>query len=1137
MNAYSIGKRTEWPKRKNGRDSPATSNRRRPVGRKVARVILGLFACYFLFGPLAQAQLKEVRRILIFNEVELGSPGMAAVDKEIVAAFDNSPYQIEFYSESLDTSLFPDEASQRQFREWFLLKYGERKPDVIVALGPSPIRFMVETHETFFPNTPIVFGVTPQAFVTGMNLDSHFTGAWVVVQPEKTLEIALALQPGTKHIVVLGGTAPYDRYVEALIRERFGNYKSKLDFTYLTDLDMPTLLERLKHLPSHTIVFHTSIMQDAAGNHFIDATQSVPLVASASIAPVFVLDDVDVGRGTVGGDVFSFAAHGRDVAGIVVKILNGEKPQDIPVVQGENVFLFDSRALLRFGLKESALPPGSIVLNREPTFWEQYKRYVIAGILLLSTQALIILGLLWQKVKRKRVEAALASSNERLRMAMESGKSVGWDWDLRTGQDLWFGDLRTMFGISSDTFIGEAGDFYRYVHPQDRQRVSEAVAYARRNRKPYAEEFRVVRRDGIERWVAARGEFKYARDGDASQMVGLAVDITERKQIEDALKSSERKFSKVFKESPLSLTLTSANDHRYIEINETFSHMTGWSPEEVIGRTPFDIGLWVDPDQRIQLAKRLLATGSWRGIEFLFRTKDGEIRVGMGSAELIDVSGEPCILSVVADITEVKRAEEARQVSERRFSQFFATLPEYCYMTSPTGEILDANPAACEVLGYTKEELIGKSLSSIYAPESLPKLVDLLHKWNRTGSLHNEEMVILTREGKKRTVLLNAGSVKDTEGKILHSASIQVDITDRRQIQKKLRESQNQLEGIIASAMDAIITVDQDQRIIIFNTAAEKMFSCPAQDAIGSLVDRFIPERFRAEYEEHIHRLGEGGVNARSAGTLGDLWGLRTNGEEFPIETSISHTEAGGKKLFTVIIRDVTERKLAEEILSSVSRRLIEAHEEERTWIARELHDDINQRLALLAVNMERLGQELPASADGPRNRLQEEIKHLSDIASDVQALSHRLHSSKLEYLGLAAAAASYCRELSEQQKVEIEFHSDNIPKKLPQEISLCLFRVLQEALQNAAKYSGSKRFQVTFSGTSSEIHLTVQDSGIGFDLEETLKGHGLGLTSMKERLKLVDGKLYIDSQLQRGTTIHASVPLSPGPKSAQAAN
>ena len=1392
MNAYFIGKKTESPKRRNGGDSPASSNRRRPIGRKVARIIPVLFACYFLFEPLAQAQVKEVRRILVFNELELGSPGIAAIDNGLVAALENSPYRIEFYSESLDTPLFPDEASQRQFREWFLLKYRERKPDVIVAIGPSSIKFMVESHEAFFPNTPIVFGGSPEPLAAGLNLDSHFTGAWAAVQPERTLEVALRLQPSTKHVVVVGGVAPYDRYLESIVKERFRRYESKFDFTYLTDLDMPTLLDRLKHLPTHTIVYHTSFMLDAAGNHFIDATQSAPLVAGASIAPVFTVDDVDVGRGTVGGDVFSFSEHGREVGRIVVRILNGEKPQDISVVRGDNIFLFDWRALRRFGLNKGTLPPGSIVLNRAPIFWEQYKRYIIAAILLLSTQALIILGLLWQKVKRKRVEAALASSNERLRMAMESGKSVGWDWDIRTGRDLWFGDLRTMFGISSHTFIGEASDFYRYVHPEDRQRVSEAVAYAKRNREPYAEEFRVVRQDGIERWVAARGEFKYAKNGDASQMVGLAVDITERKQIEDALKSSERKFSKVFKESPLSLTLTSANDHRYIDINDTFSHITGWNSEEVIGRTPFDIGLWVDPDQRIQLSKRLLATGSWRGMEFLFRTKDGEIRVGMGSAELIDVSGEPCILSVVADITEVKRAEEARQVSERRFSQFFETLPEYCYMTSPTGEILDVNPAACEVLGYTKEELIGKSLSAIYAPESVPKLVDLIDKWNSKGSLRNEEMVILTRERKRRTVLLNAGSVKDTIGNILHSASIQVDITDRRQIQKKLRESQNQLESIVALAMDAIIAVDQDQRIIVFNAAAEKMFSCPKQDAIGAPIDRFIPHRFRASHVEHIRRFGEGGVTSRAMGDQGALWGLRASGEEFPIETSISHTEAGGKKLFTVIIRDVTERrlseeilkrsekrskdrmlrspvamvvtrgetnefevinfkftqlfgysikdvpdeahwwllaypdeayremikiewqrrvqkaiksdieiepmeatvrckdgsmrhiefhfaslgdtglvsfvdlterqlaqealreseerfrlvanaapvmiwmsgpdklctyfnqpwlrftgrsiheelgnrwtegvhsedlvryldvytkafdrretfeteyrlrrhdgeyrwildlgvprlnadgsfagyigscldvterKLAEETLSSVSRRLIEAHEEERAWIARELHDDINQRIALLAVSMARLEQDVPESSVGLRNRLQEEIKHLSDIGSEIQALSHRLHSSKLEYLGLAAAAASFCRELSDQQKVEIEFHSGDIPKKLPQEISLCLFRVLQEALQNATKYSGSKRFQVTLSNTSSEIHLTVRDSGIGFDLDETLKGHGLGLTSMKERLKLVDGKLSIDSQLQGGTTIHASVPLSPGPKSARAAS
>jgi signal transduction histidine kinase len=264
------------------------------------------------------------------------------------------------------------------------------------------------------------------------------------------------------------------------------------------------------------------------------------------------------------------------------------------------------------------------------------------------------------------------------------------------------------------------------------------------------------------------------------------------------------------------------------------------------------------------------------------------------------------------------------------------------------------------------------------------------------------------------------------------------------------------------------------------------------------------------------------------------LWGLRVNGEEFPIEASISQTQVEGKKLFTVIIRDVTEGKRAEDSLSNVSRRLIEAHEEERTWIARELHDDISQRLALLAVNMGRLKHDLPAFPVDLRERVQEQMERISDIENGIQALSHRLHSSKLEYLGLASAAGAFCRELSEQQKVDIDFRSDDIPKDTPQEIALCLFRVLQEALQNAIKHSGAKRFKVNFSSSPGEIHLTVRDGGGGFNPEEAFRGRGLGLMSMKERLKFVGGALSIESRLQEGTTIHASVPLNLNPSSAE---
>jgi PAS domain S-box-containing protein len=232
---------------------------------------------------------------------------------------------------------------------------------------------------------------------------------------------------------------------------------------------------------------------------------------------------------------------------------------------------------------------------------------------------------------------------------------------------------------------------------------------------------------------------------------------------------------------------------------------------------------------------------------------------------------------------------------------------------------------------------------------------------------------------------------------------------------------------------------------------------------------------------------------------------------------------------------DITERKAAEEALSTVSQKLIEAHEEERSWIARELHDDINQRLALLAVHLETLKHDLAASDVRAKRRIEDATTDVGNLASDIQALSHRLHSSKLEYLGLAAASAGLCKELSERQNVEIDFQSDSIPKALPKEISLCLFRVLQEALQNAIKHSGARHFEVSLTEASSAIQLSVHDSGVGFDPEQAMKGGGLGLTSMKERVKLVNGNLFINSRQENGTTIRARVPLSPRTKSATA--
>jgi PAS domain S-box-containing protein len=235
------------------------------------------------------------------------------------------------------------------------------------------------------------------------------------------------------------------------------------------------------------------------------------------------------------------------------------------------------------------------------------------------------------------------------------------------------------------------------------------------------------------------------------------------------------------------------------------------------------------------------------------------------------------------------------------------------------------------------------------------------------------------------------------------------------------------------------------------------------------------------------------------------------------------------------MVADITQRKLAEVSLASVSGRLIEAQEQERSRIGRELHDDIGQRLALLAIKLQELHND-PLILPGVRSRMGELQKQTSEIAADIQSLSHELHSAKLQYLGIAGAMKGFCREFGEQQRVEVDFQTHDLPGPLSADTSLCLFRVLQESLHNAVKHSGARYFEVRLWGTSDEIHLAVSDSGVGFDREAAKTSQGLGLVSMEERLKLLKGTFSVESELEVGTTIHARVPLSSDSKPMRAA-
>jgi len=223
---------------------------------------------------------------------------------------------------------------------------------------------------------------------------------------------------------------------------------------------------------------------------------------------------------------------------------------------------------------------------------------------------------------------------------------------------------------------------------------------------------------------------------------------------------------------------------------------------------------------------------------------------------------------------------------------------------------------------------------------------------------------------------------------------------------------------------------------------------------------------------------------------------------------------------------DVTEQKIAQEALESVSGRLIEAQEKERTRIARDLHDDICQRLALLSMELEQANRCLNESPAVANERLEEIQLQCSEIAGDVQALSHQLHSSKLDYLGIVAGIRGLCKEFAKQHKVQVNFTDENVPRHLPKDVSLCLFRVAQEALHNAVKHSGTTQFAVLLKRLGSEVQLEVADKGVGFEVEAAKGERGFGLVSMQERVHLVHGRLSVESAPGAGTRIIATAPL-----------
>jgi PAS domain S-box-containing protein len=591
-------------------------------------------------------------------------------------------------------------------------------------------------------------------------------------------------------------------------------------------------------------------------------------------------------------------------------------------------------------------------------------------------------------------------------------------------------------------------------------------------------------------------------------------------------------FHHLFEEASLGIAVEDL-DGQLLIANPAFCSMLGYREDELCSMRCCDFANPGDSQDDWALFQQLRAgLIDQYSLEKRYVRKDGTQFWGRLNISILrDPESSPVVFAFMEDITERKRSEEALRESDERFRLAAQAAGMYAYEWDVATDKVKRTEEYVNVLGQGNAQklLTRQQLLASVHPEDRTLFVDSANNVTPENPIQHISYRVLRPDGSVVWLEKSARGFFDQRGKLVRVIGMVADITGRKQVEQAHRESEEKLRLLLNSTAEGICGMDLEGRCTFCNPACLRILGYQfADDLLGKRMHDLV---------HHTHASGAPypSEECRISRAIGTGEGVhaddevfwRANGTSFPAEYWSYPQRTGQEVVGTVVaFIDISERKLAEAALASVSRRLIEAQEGERSRIGRELHDDIGQRLALLSVELQQLNED-PANLDQIRLRIAELQKQTTEIAADVQSLSRELHSSKLQYLGITAAMRGFCQEFAKQQRVEIDFRTDGLPNSLPPDISLCFFRVLQEALHNSAKHSGVRYFEVRLWRKSGEIHLTVGDSGVGFDIQAAKASQGLGLISMEERLKLLKGTFSIESELHRGTTLRARVPFS----------
>jgi PAS domain S-box-containing protein len=615
------------------------------------------------------------------------------------------------------------------------------------------------------------------------------------------------------------------------------------------------------------------------------------------------------------------------------------------------------------------------------------------------------------------------------------------------------------------------------------------------------------------------------RRGLAVNNVELQAEIDERQRAEAALRASEERILQILHGAPVAMLVCRVDDLRIELANDRYEELFGYSAEAVTTAEQWWPLAYPDPQYREQVQTQWLAL-----IECVKKkprdsqTMSARVRCKDGTEREIEFYlsrvGDSFLVSFV-DLTAHKIADDALRESETKFRLVAETAP--CAIWILEGNSLVYLNRYAEILsGYTKEELFSMNPWDIVDPEF--RDVNYQRSMARLRGEHPEpryQFKIRTKSGETRWLDFSGARTK-FEGKpaILATA---FDITAIKSAEQQLRARNMYLDALIANSPFGIVTKDEDNRVTFCNRAFEEMFFYSQEELRGKYIDDIIvAPGDREEAARMTQATLHGGVTHATAqrqrkdGTLIDveLHGIRImSGDMF----------VGAFAIY----QDITERRRNEEKLQALRNRLTRAQEEERSRIARDLHDDIGQRLALLTIDLEQIKQMSTLNSSALSMELEILARTASEITTDVHNVSRRLHPSQVELLGLAPALHNFCREFAERNAMKIRFVSAPLTCRLQDDASLCMFRVAQEAVRNVQKHSGSAEAFVELEEMPDCLRLRITDQGVGFDPTVSESGQGLGLLSMEERLRSMGGELMVHSRPGGGTCIEASIPVT----------